>query len=378
MTKASALLVYRDRIVPPSEAHFLRRQYVGFRRLTPVWIGCRTDAGLPDLAVEPIMLGRRGLAGALDRLLFKQFGRIPPEPDLAMLQPRLIHAHFGRGGALALPIARALGLPLVVTFHGGDATKEGSYRKRLFPTVFQRRYAALRREAAMIVCVAEHIREALLARNFPAAKLKVIHYGVELETGGETPPPSGRPYLLFVGRFVEKKGVAHLLEAMRALERESAVVDLILIGDGPIAETLKRQASGLRHAQFLGWLPNDEVRRFMRGALALCVPSVAARTGDAEGLPNVVLEAMACALPVIGSQAGGIAEAVEHGRTGFVVPQADSQAIAEPARRLLRDPALRRRMGHAARDAATARFSAIVQSRLLEDTLLAVTNRGVA
>ena len=378
MIEAEALLVYRDRIVPRSEAHFLRRQYIGFRHLAPVWVGCRTDAGLPDLGVYPIMLGRRGTIGALDRLAFKQFGRIPPEPDLAMLQPRLIHAHFGRGGALALPIARALGLPLVVTFHGGDATKDGPYRKRLFPTVFQRRYMALQREAALIVCVAEHIREALLARDFPAAKLKVIRYGVEPEADGETQHPARRPYLLFVGRFVEKKGVAHLLEAMRALECAGEAVDLILIGDGPIAATLKRQASGLKHTRFLGWLPNDEVQRFMRGALALCVPSVAARGGDAEGLPNVVLEAMACAVPVIGSQAGGIAEAVEHDRTGFVVPQADPQAIAEPARRLLRDPALRRRMGDAARDAATARFSAITQSRLLEDALLAVSNRGVA
>jgi glycosyltransferase involved in cell wall biosynthesis len=378
LTEAGALLVYRDRIVPRSEAYFLRRQYVGFRRLAPIWIGCRTDAGLADLGVEAIMLGRRGAAGALDRLAFKQFGRIPPAPDLAALQPRLIHAHFGRGGALALPIARALGLPLVVTFHGGDATKDGPYRGRLFPTIFQRRCAALQREAALIVCVSEHIRAELLARNFPAAKLKVIRYGVEPEADGEMQQLADRPYLLFVGRFVEKKGVAHLLEAMRALESESAAVDLILIGDGPIAEALKRQASGLKHARFLGWLPNDEVRRFMRGALALCVPSVAARSGDAEGLPNVVLEAMACAAPVIGSQAGGIAEAVEHGRTGFVVPQADPQAIAEPVRWLLRDPALRGRMGHAARDAATARFSAIAQSRLLEDALLAVSNRGVA
>jgi colanic acid/amylovoran biosynthesis glycosyltransferase len=139
LTEADALLVYRDRIVPRSEAHFLRRQYVGFRRLAPVWVGCRTDAGLSDLGVDPIMLGRRGAAGAFDRLAFKQFGRIPAAPDLAMLQPRLIHAHFGRGGALALPIARALGLPLVVTFHGGDATKDGPYRRKLFPTIFQRR-----------------------------------------------------------------------------------------------------------------------------------------------------------------------------------------------------------------------------------------------
>jgi colanic acid/amylovoran biosynthesis glycosyltransferase len=95
LTEGGVLLVYRDRIVPRSEAHFLRRQYVGFRRLRPIWIGCRTDVGLPDLGVEPMLLGRRGAGGALDRLLFKQFGHIPPEPDLAMLQPRLIHAHCG-------------------------------------------------------------------------------------------------------------------------------------------------------------------------------------------------------------------------------------------------------------------------------------------
>ncbi len=373
LTDGSALLVYRDRIVPRSEVHFLRRQYVGFHRLAPVWIGCRTDDGLPDLGAEPILLGRRGAAGALDRLTFKQFGRIPPEPDLAELRPRLIHAHFGRGGALALPIARALRLPLVVTFHGGDATKEEHFRRKLIPTIFQRRCKALQREAALIICVAEHIREALLARNFPAAKLRVIRYGVEPETDGEAPQPASPPYLLFVGRFVEKKGVGHLLDAMGMLESEGVEVDLVLIGDGPMAEALKRHASGLKRARFTGWLPNREVRRLMRNALALCVPSVAARTGDSEGLPNVVLEAMASAVPVIGADAGGIAEAVEHNRTGFLVSPADPPAIAAAARRLLGDPALRSRMGLTARAAATERFSAVAQSRQLEDALLSVS-----
>lgn len=221
MTDDAAVLVYRDRIVPRSEAHFLRRQYVGFRHLAPIWIGCRIDAGLPDLGVEPILLGRRGAIGALDRLFFKQLGRIPPVPDLARLRPRLIHAHFGRGGALALPIARALRLPLAVTFHGGDATKIKHYRRAAVPTVFQRRCAALQREAALIICVAEHIREALLAHNFPPAKLKVIHYGIELEAESDDPRPAERPYLLFVGRFVEKKGVRHLLDAMRFLKAKA-------------------------------------------------------------------------------------------------------------------------------------------------------------
>ncbi len=377
MTDRSALLVYRDRIVPRSEAHFLRRQYIGFRSLAPVWIGCRKDVGLPDLGAEPILLGRRGVAGVVDRLMFKQLGRVPSAPDLAMLRPRLIHAHFGRGGALALPIARALRLPLVVTFHGGDATKDSHYRRQFVPTIFQRRSEALQREAALIICVAEHIREALLARNFPAEKLKVIHYGIEPEADGGSQRPAERPYLLFVGRFVEKKGVGHLLDAMRVLEREGAAVDLVLVGDGPMVEVLKRQASGLTRVRFLGWLPNQEVRCLMKAALAICVPSVAAQTGDSEGLPNVVLEAMACAVPVIGSNIAGIAEAVEHDNTGFLIPPADPPAIAMVARQLLGDPALRSRMGLAARAAATERFSAVAQSRMLEAALLAVSNGQV-
>jgi len=378
LTEDGVLLVYRDRIVPHSEAHFLRRQYLGFRHLAPIWIGRRTDVGLGDLGVEPMLLGRCGAPGALDRLLFKQFGRIPPKPDLAMLRPRLIHAHFGKGGALALPIARALGVPLVVTFHGGDATKDKHYRRRLVPTVFQRRCAALQKEAALIICAAEHIRKALIGRGFPAAKLKVICYGVEPDADSGPVALSERPYLLFVGRFVEKKGIGYLLDAMRVLESEGAAVDLVLIGDGPLTEVLSRQSDGLRGARFLGWLPNQEVRRAMRGALAICVPSVTARAGDSEGLPNVVIEGMAAAVPVIASDHGGIGEAVEHERTGFLVPPADPQAIATAVRRLLSDPALRRQMGIAARLAATEHFNAIAQSRVLEETLLAVSHRPAA
>jgi len=295
-----------------------------------------------------------------------------------MLRPRLIHEHFGKGGALALPIARALGVPLVVTFHGGDATKDKHYRRRLVPTVFQRRCAALQKEAALIICAAEHIRKALIGRGFPAAKLKVICYGVEPDADSGPVASSERPYLLFVGRFVEKKGIGYLLDAMRVLESEGAAVDLVLIGDGPLTEVLSRQSDGLRGARFLGWLPNQEVRRAMRGALAICVPSVTARAGDSEGLPNVVIEGMAAAVPVIASDHGGIGEAVEHERTGFLVPPADPQAIATAVRRLLSDPALRRQMGIAARLAATEHFNAIAQSRVLEETLLAVSHHPAA
>ncbi|HUK11418.1 MAG TPA: glycosyltransferase [Stellaceae bacterium] len=368
------VLVYRDRIAPRSEAAFLRRQYLSFERLKPVWVGCRTDEGLGELGVEPLILGREGLLGGLDRALFKQLGTIPPQPELRELRPRLVHAQFGRGGALALPIARALRIPLVVTFHGGDATKQTHYRRRLFPTIYQRRLGALQREASAFVCVSDFVRDRLLERGFPPGKLRVIRLGAEIDAA--TPPPSGRPCLLFVGRFVEKKGAAHLIEAARLLKNEGRALQLVLVGDGPLLAALRQEAQGAGAVEFPGWLPNAEVRRRMAGALAVVVPSVTARSGDSEGLPTVAVEAMAEGTPVIGTREGGIAEAVEDGRTGLLVRPADPRALADAVGRLLDDPATRQAMGIAARERAQRSFDARAQSRLLEDLLLSVSEAG--
>jgi colanic acid/amylovoran biosynthesis glycosyltransferase len=367
------LLVYRHRLAPMSEVGFLRRFYLGFERLLPVWLGCHIEGGASALTSAPLRLGRAGPLGALDRTLFRHCGLLPPQPDLLALRPRLLHAHFGPGGALALPLARTLGIPLVVTFHGGDATKQTHYRRRLVPRIYARRLAALQREAALFICVSEFVRDRLVARGFPPEKLEVIHQGVELDGAppGE-PVAAGDPYVLFVGRFVEKKGVSHLIEAMRLLESRGSTTRLVLIGDGPLGQKLREQARGLKRVAFLGWLPNAEVRRHMRGAVALCVPSVTASDGDSEGLPTVIFEAMAEAAPVVGSRHAGIAEAVEHGCTGLLVPERDPPALADALASLIGDPELRHRLGTAARAVAAERFSAIRQSRLLEAALLRV------
>ncbi|MBN8901747.1 MAG: glycosyltransferase, partial [Rhodospirillales bacterium] len=115
---------------------------------------------------------------------------------------------------------------------------------------------------------------------------------------------------------------------------------------------------------------NAEVRRRMRGALALCVPSVTAASGDSEGLPTVAIEAMAEGVPVIGTRHAGIVEAVVDGETGLLVPQADPRALAAAIQALCADPARRRAMGEAGRRRARAEFDAAVQSRKLEDLLL--------
>jgi glycosyltransferase involved in cell wall biosynthesis len=372
----ASVLVYRDRLAPLSEAQFLRRQYIGFERLKPVWVGCRTDKGLSDLGAQPLILGRPGALGTLDRFGFKQFGMLPAQPDLHELRPSIVHAQFGRGGALALPIARALRIPLAVTFHGGDATKDKHYARNIVPTIFQRRLAALQREAELFVCVSQFIGDKLVARGFPADKIRTIRLGVDIDAAFEGEAPADPPYVLFVGRFVEKKGISDLIEAARILATHGSVIRFVLVGDGPLATRLRDRARGLDNVAFTGWLSSDEVRRCMRRSMALCAPSVISQSGDADGLPTVILEAMANGIPVIGSLQAGIGEAVEHGTTGLLVPPGSPRDLADAIRAMVDRPEVRRTMGAAGRKAAHERFNATNQSRLLEEALIEVIQRS--
>lgn len=139
-----------------------------------------------------------------------------------------------------------------------------------------------------------------------------------------------------------------------------------------MADELKRAAAVLKQVEFLGWMPNHDLRRWLRGALALCVPSLRASDGDAEGLPTVAIEAMAAGTPVVGSRHAGIGEAIEHERTGFLVPEQDPEALAAALRRLSDEPGLRQQLGENARSAAVERFDMFKQSRRLEEKLLGV------
>jgi glycosyltransferase involved in cell wall biosynthesis len=372
------ILAYRDHLVPRSEASFLRRLYIGFERLNPIWVGRRRGEGLSDLGVEPVLLGRGGMLGAIDREIFKHLGILPPVPDLRALRPRLVHAHFGRGGAIALPIARRLKIPLVVSFYGGDATKNRHYERHLLPAVFKRRLPALQRYAALFICVSEFIRDQLIARGFPAEKLIVHRFGVNFDSPQDGEDAGRERYVLFAGRFVEKKGAGYLIEAVRRLQAEGRDLRLVLIGNGPMAGELRRAATALKRVEFIDWVPNSELRRWMRGSLALCVPSLNATDGDAEGLPTVVLEAMAAGTPVVGSRHAGIGEAIEHERTGFLVEGQDPEALAAVLRRLGDEPGLRRRLGDNARAVALERFDMVRQSQRLEERLLGVIrDRGI-
>ena len=305
-----------------------------------------------------IVIADHGLAIRLGRV-GALAARLRPE------RPALVHAHFATDGLIALPLAEALGVPLVTTLHGYDVTRT---RAAMLASgrLSWMRYALLRRRlmarGALFLAVSEALRQKAVAGGFPETRTLTHHLGVDLSRfAGDGPREPG--LILHVGRLVEKKGTAVLLEAVRRLDGAR----LAIVGDGPLRRALERQAGGLgEKVLFLGALPPPQVADWMRRASVLAAPSVTARDGDAEGLPTVIVEAAASALPAVGTRHSGIPEAIVDGETGFLVPERDPGALAARLETLLGSAEIAARMGAAARRLAEERFDAVRQIARLE------------
>ena len=363
-------LIYRDRLIPQSELSFMRRQYIGFTELRPYWVGCKLDEGIRDCDIEFFIIGGNSLFSSLSRILYKQAGIVPYEPDFKAIHPELVHAQFGRGGALALPLARKLNIPLVVTFHGGDAFKEKHYRKRFLRPILGRRWHALMSYASVIICVSEGIREKLIERGAPEHKLQVIYIGSDNIAGkiSEQNPE----HFLFAGRFVEKKGVFVLLSAIAQMRSSGCTVPFVLAGDGPLLTAAVEKARNITRLYFSGWMSSAELRNAISKAYAVVIPSIVGEDGDKEGLPSVAVEAMACGVPVIASDDAGLNEVFKHNSAGLLAQAGNPNALANQMLALLADPRGRLRMAQASHELARTKFSAMLQSRLLEERLLSI------
>jgi len=362
--------VYRDRLILATET-YIRSQGEALTRYRSYYVGMRRAARSLELPSERVfVLNRGGVAGRAREFAYQELGvsrRLLSA--VRPLRPALLHAHVGIDGAAALPLARRLGVPLVVTYHGFDATatdRAARKRGRRY-RIYLRRRETLMREARLFIAVSQFIRASLLDRGFPENRIALHYIGVDTELFRPDPAVPREPVVLFVGRLIEKKGVRHLIAAMREVQARVPGSDLVIVGKGELKPELERQARELGvRARFLGALSPEEVRAWMNRARALCVPSVRAEDGDAEGLPIVAPEAMAMGLPVVGSDSAGIPEAIRHGTEGFLAREGDEAALATHLQALLTNPPLWERMSRAAQDRVRDRFNLRAQIAELE------------
>lgn len=234
----------------------------------------------------------------------------------------IVNSHWALPQGITTALAEGRSHPFrhVLTVHGGDA----EVMRRLPGGGAMTRWILGRTD--FLIPVSAHITNLLAESGADLPPVLVQPMGVDSSVF--KPPVDGEerarqePYLLFVGRFIPIKGVEHLLAALHELLQRGAPHRLIIVGYGPMEAELQRRCKqlGLQHlVEFVGRKPHSEVARFMRHAQALVVPSVVDRRGATEGSPTVVLEALACGTPVVGSRVGGIPGLIEEGRNGWLV-----------------------------------------------------------
>ncbi|MEW9669828.1 glycosyltransferase [Ammoniphilus sp. 3BR4] len=307
MSIRKPIVVYRERYLPISET-FIYEQIKHLQEYKP-YVLCKEilpDAKrhfphehiyfLQDFRDKAIVLRRRGI--------------------------RVIYARFGMGGVEMLPLKRAARLPMLTSFHGSDVSrqlnKRPDYREAL-PALFA--------EGERFTVVCEHMKNKLIDLGCPAEKIAIIKSGIDLKKFPFCPKLSieqGNIRILSVGRLTEKKGMDDLVLAFTRVASVYPRAKLVIIGDGEERPRLESMIWSLgleRHVELLGRQNHEKVQEEMKECNLFVLASRIASDGNEEGIPNVIMEAMATGRLVIATKHAGIPELVKHEITGYLVQE---------------------------------------------------------
>lgn len=257
-----------------------------------------------------------------------------------------LHNHFANSScSVAILASRMSGIPFSFTMHG--------------PAIFYEpkhwRIDEKMAQAKFVSCISHFCRAQgmMFADQAHWPKLKIVHCGVDPDKYGQTPRTTFGKHIVFVGRLDAIKGVPLLLDAVAALRERHPDARVSIVGDGPHRAQLEQQTARLglgEMVHFLGYRSQDAVADLLAQADMLVLPSFA------EGVPVVLMEAMAARLPVIASQVAGVGELVEDGVSGHLIPAGDTQNLIARMDHLLSDPKACVRMGEAGRAKVVADF----------------------
>ncbi len=275
--------------------------------------------------------------------------------ELERLGIRHLHAHFAHGPAATAHFTHLLtGISFSFTGHAKDIY-----------TTRPERIAERMRDADFIVTCTGHNVEYLsrLVDANTAARIHRIYHGVDLERFQPEPLETANlpaaPVILAVGRLVEKKGLMYLVEACQQLRERDMTFTCRIVGSGPMREALQERIDALGIADIVtldGPRTQEALVELYRQASVMALPCVILENGDRDGIPNVLVEAMSMALPVVSTTVSGIPELVTDGVDGLLVPPRDAAALTEALAALLIDGAMRERLGAEAHRTVTTNF----------------------
>ena len=361
---------------PPADTHFqpaIARVRAPVRYLKSVAV----RAGEFWSRLEPWLRRRPDAAAALSNALDADGVEVYQALELAdqLTAHRVdhIHAHFATSAATVARLASLLtGIPYTFTAHAKDI-----YHESVNAAALEQKIA----DSHAVVTVSE-FNVAWLRNAYPHLANKVVRVfnglpleGLSMRRPRSTPP--GPPLVLAVGRLVEKKGFDDLVRACAILRDRRVDFRCLIVGGGELATALQHQVDAAAlgdRVQLAGPLPSDHVVRLLREASALVAPCVTATSGDRDGMPTILLEAMACGAPCVATDVTGIPEIVEDRRTGLLTPEREPEQLAASIGELIADRRLAQLLAYNARRRIEQDFDAQRNA----STLRQVFGSGVA
>jgi len=278
----------------------------------------------------------------------------------------LMHIYFGHTGVHLLPFIKQWDKPCVVSFHGADVAHKQEIKD--YPAKLRRLFNAV----PLVLARSKSLAERLIHLGCPPEKLRINRTGIPLDEFpfiDRQPPSDGKWRVVQACRLIPKKGVATSLRAFAIFKKDNPEAEFFIAGKGPLQPELEMLAAGLgifKNVHFVGFLSQPKLRELYASSHLFLHPSETSPNQDQEGVPNSILEGMATGLPVAGTRHGGIPEAVDHGRTGLLVPEEDHVALANAMQEITHSPGLLAEMGLRARAAVIDRFEQDAQVDLLE------------
>jgi len=260
--------------------------------------------------------------------------------------PDIIHGHFGLDSYRLIRLRNKTDLPLIVNFYGHDVIR--------LPREFgwKQRYARLKKNMDWAVAVSEDMKRNLIKLGFDSDRISVIKLAVDMDSISFKHRKTAGPRLMMVGRCVEKKGFIYALRALNEIRQEIPDVSLDLYGYGELLTDLKKYVdeNGLTECvRFHGFTDNEDIFKALYDHDILLVPSVQAKDGDREGLPQTTVEGMATGIPVIATDHAGLPELVINEVTGLQVPTRNTNALKRAVVKLYNNPELAEKVSEGGR-----------------------------
>jgi colanic acid/amylovoran biosynthesis glycosyltransferase len=384
MTKRPVVACYCATFLKPEMWH-IYRQISALERVSPVVIAQkRENSG--RFPFDKIDIVPKPALHFLRRFWFRQLRDKPWQISggelralmnvLERSNARLLHIYFGHIAVHLLPVIRAWKTPSVVSFHGADVMVDMD--KPAYREATRQMLAAVK----LVLVRSESLRHAVVLLGCDDEKIQVQRTGIPLDEF----PFHERNFVLaaagwrFVqaGRLIEKKGLPVTLRAFASFLKRYPNATLTIAGEGPLLGQLQGLVGELKidnRVSFTGFISQEQLRDLYYASHIFLHPSETGPDGNQEGIPNSMLEAMASGLPVFATDHGGIPEAIEHGRSGVLVPERDDEVLAWALLNAVEDRHFLSQVARGGAEVVREKFDLRVQARRLEDVYLRIIGR---